>query len=228
MTSRQAPYKAVMYFRNVLEPFTWYWEAYGGLSALVRSWYLHLAAVLTVLMFSTWTSDGWWDEPLHILPNIIGFSIGSFAVLAGIGSQTFRELLHGPSKRTKTSPLLEAGATFVHFLLVQVAGVVCALVAKSWQYTPTGENWIGRLIIGSPILSFTASVITYIGSFFSYLLFMYSLLLAIAAVMAIFKLVRLYDNYVERGRLKSRSNNQPPTQPAQPVESAPAPTAPPP
>src|SRR6185295_12041303 len=61
--------------------FARYWQAYGGWRALFRSLYLHVAIIITCLLWGRWTMAGWWEMPLAVLPNIIGFSVGGYALL---------------------------------------------------------------------------------------------------------------------------------------------------
>lgn len=184
-------------YSHVCKIFQAYWKGYGGWRALVCSPYLHLAVVLTLLMNGTWTVGGWWSDPLSVLPNLIGFTLGGYAILMAFGDEEFRKLLAGTDSPEKNSPFIGVNVAFVHFILVQISALLVALVAKAHPLStafPDLKNYIAdckallalRGIVGNSFW------------FFGYFLFIYAMLSAIAAVASIFRVARWYD--------KSRSN----------------------
>ena len=61
-----------------------YWKAYGGFKALLLSPYLHVSFAIALILFPLWTGNPWWDFPLAILPNILGFTLAGFTILGCI------------------------------------------------------------------------------------------------------------------------------------------------
>ena len=92
-------------------------EGYGGWREICVSPYLHVAVVLAILTPGIWTRQGWWDIPLGVLPNVIGFTLGGYAILIAFGDERFKALLTTPSDQHLVSAFLAINATFVHFLL---------------------------------------------------------------------------------------------------------------
>lgn len=163
----KAAYKAFFSSWNL------YWSAYGGFRALLRSPYLHISIVISALCWNVWLKSheswAWFNLCLDIMPNLLGFTLGGYAILLAFGDEKFRKILTGKSKEEKYSPYVELNATFLHFIVMQTASIFFALIGFSWD-----------LRAG-------------IFSFFGFLIFVYALSLAFAAAHGILKLVDLSD-----------------------------------
>src|SRR5690242_7024510 len=82
-------------YRRVAEIWGRYWRAYGGFSAVLTPPYFHVALICTTLTFPFWRFPNWWDVPLGVLPNLLGFTLGGMAVLIGISeARVIRTLSH--------------------------------------------------------------------------------------------------------------------------------------
>lgn len=163
-----------------------YWRAYGGLAALVRSGYLHAAVLLTVLTWHTWGGPHWWDTVISVLPNLLGFTLGGFAIFIGFGDDSFRRSLAAPEDDPATpSVYFEMCATFVHFILVQVIGLVLALVAKGlWFHA----EWMAPLHALLPTLNA-------IGGAAGYLVFLYAITSIVAVTLHVLRIASMYEQH---------------------------------
>lgn len=164
-----------------------YWKAYGGWKALFRSTYLWTAVTLSILLFPHWSQPGWWDDVLSIMPNLLGFSLGGYAMWIAIGDDSFRKLISGEDKDGTPSPYMEVNAAFVHFISLQMASMILALIAKSYYFKLQPDHIILELF-GS---SFKYICLT--GYFLSYIIFIYALLSALAATFALLRVSSWYD-----------------------------------
>jgi hypothetical protein len=154
------------------EVFRDYWRAYHGWPALLASPYLHAAVVLTVLLWSRWTSAGWPDDVLTVVPSVLGFSLGGYAMLLAFGDVKFLQRLAEPEENGAVSYYLALNASFVHFIVVQMIAIVLALIGKAYMADPP-SLWA-------------------IPAFLCYLVFVYSIMAALAATFAIFRMASLY------------------------------------
>lgn len=179
-------------YEGVIDIFKRYWVAYGGLRELTRSPYLHVALVLLAITFNTWVAPvcgqegscaAWWDQSLSVLPNLLGFTLGGFAIFTGMGDERFRALLASPGKNTNEPTIyVEVCSTFVHFILLQVLALLCAVVAKSWWfYAP----WMDGIRSWLPWLNA-------IGGFLGYGFFLYAITSVMAATMQVFRITNWY------------------------------------
>lgn len=182
-----------------------YVRAYGGIWAMVRSPYLHLSVLLTALSFNFWTQPGWWERPIAVLPNLLGFSLGGFAVWLASGDDKFRAALAGRvakvengevKQEDKHSPYLAVSATFTHFVVVQVFGLLYALICMSLNFTLDDDAILLKYISRAQLERGTV-----IAGGIGYWLFLYSLILALAAVLGLFRISSWYDTNISKRRL---------------------------
>lgn len=185
-------------YKGTVQIFQVYWVAYGGAAALMRSAYMHWALLLLALTWKTWVEPqtipggsvaAWWDQSLSVLPNLLGFSLGGFAIFIGFGDEKFRQLLADPvpggDANSSANLYVKACATFVHFILVQALALMAAVIAKAWWfYSPLMDplrEWL-------PLLNGVAGLL-------GYGLFLYALSCVIAATMHVFRLANMYAKF---------------------------------
>lgn len=187
-------------YKGTRDIFKLYWTAYGGLWAMLRSPYLHLAALVLALTWNTWWAPrcgangdciGWWDQNISVLPNLLGFTLGGFAIFIGFGDEKFRGLLADPdpSQPAEESalPNLYIGlcASFVHFILVQAIALLYAVVAKSWWFYAPFMDPVRDCL---PAMNAIAGGI-------GYGLFLYALTCVLAATMHVFRIAKMYARF---------------------------------
>lgn len=168
-----------------------YWRCYGGFSSIFKSFYFWGALILTIILYPVWSAYGWWEIPLSLLPNMLGFSFGGFAIWMAMGDDEFRNAISGENDGTP-SPYMEVNATFVHFLMLQSVSLILAIMAKC--YAPLLHDSL-RII---DALKMTYSMIDFlkiISSGLSYFIFTYALFSMIAMVLAIFRISTWYDAF---------------------------------
>lgn len=167
-----------------------YWFVYGGWAALRASPYVHWSLVVSVLCAGFWFERDWSGQALQVLPNLLGFTLGGFAVFLGFGDEKFRQLITGSKKddngADKSSPYLNMSVTFLHFVLVQVAALLWAIIAAAMHsiYIPLPES-----------LSGVGLVFRACGDGVGYWLFVYSILSAAAAAIAVFRTAWWFDSW---------------------------------
>jgi hypothetical protein len=175
-------------YRGVFSIYARYWGAYGGFAALARSFYLHAALVITLVCFNAWLTAGWWDQVTSTLPNVLGFTLGGFAIFTSFGDEKFRKLLAEPDEDDAEAPTayVKLCSTFVHFILVQIIALLFAIVAKAmcfpWDKAPD------LFKVALPWLNGAAG-------FIGYALFIYSLTSALAATMHVFRIASMYETF---------------------------------
>jgi hypothetical protein len=179
-----------------------YWSIYGGLPSLLCSPYVHFSILITVVTSHYWYNYSWWTQAISILPNLIGFTLGGFAVFLGFGSDKFKELIAGQTG-SDSSPYLSISVTFLHFVLIQLFALMWAIIASAVHFTP--PSWIGCFA------NYLLSLLNPISDAFGYFFFIYSLTSAIAAALAVFRMASIFDSYVtsERKKISESSKKTP-------------------
>lgn len=178
--------KAPLEYEGIAEIFGTYWRAYGGARALIRSPYLHASLVLLAITCHTWVSRGWWDGVINVMPNVLGFTLGGFAIFIGFGDENFRRLVATLSKDDGApSAYVELCSTFVHFVVLQALAILFAVVAKSldfyvpWNYFIRRALNVGEIIVGA----------------IGYGLFIYALISVVAVCMHLFRVAEMYAEW---------------------------------
>ncbi|WP_353191070.1 hypothetical protein [Pandoraea pnomenusa] len=164
------------------------WGISGGWSDAFRSREFHIAVLVTVLCARFWIKCEWYEQVLSVMPNVLGFTLGGFAIFLGFGDERFKSLLAGKEDGdTKESPYLSVAAAFVIFVFFQILSILCAIVTKSLHFpTPEPLSRIAVYLHAGYIIS----------SCVGYFLFIYSLSLALKATLRVFRLARWYDLFV--------------------------------
>ena len=189
-------------YGGVFSIYARYWRAYGGTSALVRSFYLHATIAITLICANAWMTAGWWDQVTSVLPNVLGFTLGGFAIFISFGDEKFRQLLAEPEggidDETPTA-YVKLCSTFVHFILVQIAALLFAILAKA-LYFP----WPSAPACFQAALPWVYGVT----GFFGYALFIYSLTSALAATMHVFRIASMYESFQRSNRSAERDQEE--------------------
>lgn len=181
---------------NVLKE---YWKTYGGISALLRSPYFLISIILTLLFVGSWWNKQWWETSIALLPSLLGFSLGGYAMFVSVGSDDFKKII-AQKKNKKHSKFMQNNAMFMHFILLQITALIFALLASS-----ISQNSV-LIKFDYDFLSHAASLtLKNIFGFVGYFLLVYSILSALAAAFAIYKMAHLYDASVDNSnKNKSR------------------------
>lgn len=170
-----------------------YWKSYGGWHGIVVSPFFWLSLILLAITSHFWLRDAWWDQAISVIPNVLGFTLGGFAVFLGFGDEKFKSLIAGEDKNAPdaTSPYMDVSSAFLHFVLIQVAALVAAIMGKATNFN------------GPEVLDAATSIVAsarWVGDMFGYWLFLYGICLAAAAAIAIFRVAFWFDGYTTANR----------------------------
>lgn len=165
-----------------------YWNIYGGIRDILKSGFFKVAVIIWLVSFSTWANPLWWDLVIQILPNLLGFTLGGYALSLTIGNDIFRGVIVDAKDKKGHSVLLKTSATFVHFVITQLLALLIALVAKSFFFRIGSLSESAKLLFDRPILvsAVKAGSLMLWGA--GYLIFIYALCVSGAACLAIFRL----------------------------------------
>lgn len=177
-------------FLQPLSSFNIYWVSYGGIKALLYSLYLWLSIILALLVsfinYFFYRQDMWdWAKGVYtVVPSILGFSLGGYAILVGFGGEKFLKILMEKDSDDEISTYMSVNASFLHFIFVQFISIIYASIAKA-------------LHINSIIMIY----------FLGVLIFFYSLFTIIATAFAILNLSDLSEkinNSTSNSNIKER------------------------
>ena len=173
------------------------WRSSGGVKSMLQSFDFYLAVVVWLLATPMWLSAKWQDQVISVLPNLLGFTLGGFAIFLGFGSDDFKRAIARADE--SSSPYLSVNAAFMLFVSFQLAALLSAIVSAAlWSInTPDFLNpWAPHIKIASKV-----------GGGAGYFLFCYSLALVLRAAVRIFRLGRWYNAYLHPQVEKENETN---------------------
>lgn len=193
--------KLIGSYRGTIELWADFWRLYGGFSSLLVSIYFGLALVVTVLCFGIWVKPGWWDIVIGAIPTLLGFTLAGLAVFMSMDSG-FSKIIAGGSTTKNPSPFLSLISSFVHFILVQAVALIYALISKSLSFAlPNMPGWYYNAM----------SVLTPIAGAIGFLLFIYAVMLVVAATFSIFRSSKWFESYIDQLNESKNDAGGPPT-----------------
>lgn len=166
-----------------------YCRSYGGIRGVLTSPFFGLALLITGLSYSQWLTPEWIDKAEALVPSLLGFSLGTYAILFGIMSGRLKGALRHVKSTDGISYLERINAIFFHFIFIQV---ICLIWAFMYQ-----GRWLVDLA-SALSAHYEWIVVAYgglvhVGSFVGCFLLVYSMLLMIAAALAIYRLALIND-----------------------------------
>lgn len=166
-----------------------YFQDYGGWKA-VRSSPFSLIAVATGLVsYKTWLSDDWTNTTLSVIPNLLGFSLGTYALLFSLISPNIKFALKNLKNSSNVSYLDEVNATFFHFIFCQVIAFMTAYLFQQTLFYDL-SRFIAKMI-PTPFDLFP--LIKYSGALFGVIIFLYSILMVVASSLTVYRLARIVE-----------------------------------
>lgn len=172
-----------------------YWIAYGGCEALLYSRFFIVSCVLTVITFPFWRQASWWDLPLSIMPNLLGFSLGGLAILIGVIQPETMADLAAKDEDTSVTTMSKFTATFTHFVLVQATCLFLAFLCKATYWESSVEQ-------ASPDWFWNLHLVAW---GFSWLVFVYALTLTFATSIEVFRFSEILQ---ELARFRAQKRNE--------------------
>lgn len=165
-----------------------FWEAYGGFRALFKSPFLWFSFVFSILFFPIGLDGNWVSYAQNIFPDLLGFTLGGFAIFVSFGNERFVSLLTGSDDDGKPSPLLSISASFAYFIFCQIFALIYSI---AFEFFPNMLSAIPPFPNCEPLFEFFEISLSFLGAFLT----IYALSLAVAATHSIFRLVCLFDMF---------------------------------
>ncbi|MDX8436592.1 hypothetical protein RFN25_24510 [Mesorhizobium abyssinicae] len=156
---------------------------------MAASPFFGLAVIFSGLNYSQWVDPSWIGKVEALIPSLLGFSLGTYVILFSIMSGRLKGALHQVKSPQGVSYLEAINATFFHFIFVQV-------LALTWAFLFQG-TWLFDLVHvlkkPYPWTGDVFKVVSLAGSFVGCFLLVYSILLMIAAALAVYRLALIKD-----------------------------------
>lgn len=166
-----------------------YFRAYGGWSGVFGSPLFVASLVIAAASYRQWLSPKWTSIAYDLLPSLLGFSLGTYALLFSLITARVKAALRAVRNDDAISALEQVNATFFHYIFVQVLALVWALAfdgniifdLATWARDECPRAWIAFLVLRAS------------GSFIGFVLTIYSVTLIVGAALAIYRLALIAD-----------------------------------
>ncbi|WP_146176097.1 hypothetical protein [Chromobacterium haemolyticum] len=174
-----------------------YWAAYGGIRALFSSKYFILAIFFAWASPAYWLRSGWVSLSLQIFPNLLGFTLGGYALILSMGGEKFLlSLAGGKRERAGFSKFVIFNASYVHFVVFQSITLVAAMLFNGVD----GGEWFWRIVVIENMVSRSyycfdfyeifGAVLNFSGA----VLMFYTVFLVFPTALNVFRLAVNYDS----------------------------------
>jgi len=188
-------------YRGTFKIIRDYWSVYGGIYSVLSSPYFHTSVIITMLSIGSWTKEGWWDLPISIIPSLVSFTLAGYAMLTALGDDGFREKMATTAPPQQSTVFMQISSTFAHFIVVQTASLVLALICKT---RPLYEiNHIFGGVITRNLHPITLYTFKYTFWLISYCLFIYACVLILSCTLSLFRSTRWLNEFLIQ---KSKNN----------------------
>lgn len=178
-------YKIKEEYEYIQREFSDYIEYFGSLKDIIYTPYFHLAIFFsTVSVFLSENPSEWLRYAIEVVPSLLGFSLGGYAILISFGDQDFRKYLATKKVNgNNNSIFLILNGTFLHFIIMQVSALTISTLFLV-------------LDIKKPILNFMGCTFFY-----------YTLIFCVAVAFEIKTLSKWYKKFIcSRKNLKDGNN----------------------
>lgn len=183
--------------------FRWlnkYRKAYGGVRGMLKSPFFGMAFLITSVSYSLWIEPRWVEKAESLIPSLLGFSLGTYAIVFSILSGRIKGALRQVAAPHGVSYLEAINAIFFHFIFIQVTCLIWTILYQgTWLV-----DLVGIVEFSAPSARAAFEYASLTGSFIGCFLLVYSVLLMIAAAMAVYRLAVLKDP-TEDTRLDQRN-----------------------
>lgn len=172
-TYRKLYEKLCEQYQGIYDDLQLYWHSYGGWMSFVTSPYLHISIFITVIAcpkFVCPKEPFWYSLPLSVLPNLLGFTLGGYAILLAFGDEKFKSVIAGKEPDGEPTYYMTMNGAFIHFIILQAITIIVAALGNIWGIKTGPLAWAG------------------------FCLFIYSVLSAVAAAMAVLNTADLFQS----------------------------------
>lgn len=169
-----------------------YFHNYGGWRAVLNSPLFLAALLITSLSYSDWIEPKWVERSVSIVPSLLGFSLGTYAILFSLMSGRIKNALKYLKNERGISYLMEINSTFFHFIFVQILSILWSFLFST-SFVHDFFYAVTNIYNYSDYLLIIYRYAKLVGSFIGHLLLIYSLMLILGATLAVYRLASIVD-----------------------------------
>jgi hypothetical protein len=166
-----------------------YFDAYGGWRAIWGSPLFHLSVIVGFSAHAYWVSAKWVDLTFSLIPSLLGFSLGTYAILFSLITNRMRKALRAVKNSRGISYLEEINATFFHFIFMQTAILFYAFLFGGLKIDGF-SSYVAKV---APIYEILVWPVCSILSAVGMILLVYAVSLVVGAALTVYRLALITD-----------------------------------
>lgn len=176
-------------FKPFIRNLRRYFNAYGGWSDVLGSPLFLVSLFIAAVSYRQWLKPEWTEVAYALLPSLLGFSLGTYALLFSLITSRLKSALRAVKNEKSISSLEQVNAIFFHFIFVQVIGLL-------WAFCFDGSLLADLAAWLRPHAAYVWTIFLALkaaGAFIGFLLMIYSVALVVGAAIAIYRLALISD-----------------------------------
>lgn len=178
------------------------YAAYGGVSEIVRSPYLHLSLVLGGFGL-VWNSTYWAQQVTSISPSLLGFTLAGYTVfIASVSGRLLKGLVKAKAI-DGFSYFQKINSAFFHFIFVQCVATLYALTFPALTSFSLPLSF-SRLPFAEQLNSLGYFSLSFVG----WVLLFYSIMVVVAVLIWIHRIINLNEKAVLKDLEEEESGKQ--------------------
>jgi hypothetical protein len=163
--------------------------AYGGWKYVLLSPFFLFSLIISAISYKSWMGANWIELTYQVVPNLLGFSLGSYAMLFSLISNSIKEALKNVRNSRGVAYMDELNATFMHFITVQILSLVLAYSFDQSIVYDVCRSPRYECICGGAVYRYGTMVFAFLGV----LSFLYAISLTLAASLAVSRIATLSE-----------------------------------
>lgn len=165
-----------------------YFRAFGGWRAILFSPIFNASIIVSLISYEAVVKYQWVQSVQSILPNLLGFSLGTYSVVFGIITPKLKTALKEVKNNDGITYFDEIGSTFFHYIFIQSITIIYSFVFSSNIFYEARMWLIDEDLLIYVWFICSVRIISLVLSFIGMTMLCYSILLVIAAALAVFRI----------------------------------------
>jgi len=167
-----------------------YFHEYGGSDAILLSPLFWIAILISMIGYGNWlSSDKWSPISQSVIPNLLGFSIGTYAIIFSQMTPRMKKALTLMKIKQEVTALQQINATFFHFIFIQILTLLWSFIYQSTIFSEISQILLQKCGCNRPLVLVVGGFSGLIG----HVLLIYSITLLLGSALLVYRLASVVD-----------------------------------
>lgn len=172
-----------------LKHFRKYFRHYGGWRAVFCSPFFAFSIFCSFVSYGNWGNVKWVELTYQVIPNMLGFSLGTYALLFSLMGNSVKNALKSIRNNNNVLYIDELNATFLHFIFMQILAFFWAYLYSQSVISDVNGFLLHRFRCVWDFMPF----LRVLGSAIGIAILTYAISLSVASSLAVYRIARISD-----------------------------------